>query len=357
VSLPLAYQVRHLRIEPNLVLAPMEGVTDLTFRRLIRQIGGAGLTVTEFVASEGLRRGIGRMEEMARIDPDERPVAIQIYGRDPDAMAEGARIVQDLGADICDLNFGCPSKKVCAHSGGSSLLRDLPLATAIVRRVRAAIDIPLTVKMRSGFDHSQRNAPEVAWMCQEEGAEAITIHWRTRTDLYGGVRAVDKIAEAKARVRIPVLGNGDVVDWPSAKRMFEETGVDGVMIGRGAIKNPWVFLQVRAQMLGQPPVEVDAEEKRRVLLGYYESLRLHFRTDHGALGRMKKIANYFVSGLPFASDLRYAILHSHTPDEAVAAVNRFFDFLAERRQRGERDPEPTVALDAAASLASADVLT
>lgn len=340
MSIPLATAVRNVRIEPNLVLAPMEGVTDLTFRRLIRQIGGTGLTVTEFIPSEGLRRGIERTETMARIDPDERPVSIQIYGRNPEAMAEGARIVQDLGADLCDLNFGCPSKKVCAHSGGSALLRDLPLATEIVRRVRAAISIPLTVKMRSGFDHTIRNAPEVAWMCQEEGVEAVTIHWRTRTDLYGGTRAVDKIAEAKARLSIPVFGNGDVVDWPSARRMFEETGVDGVMIGRGAIKNPWVFKQIRAEMLGLPQVEVDAEEKRRVLLGYYESLRGEFRTDHGALGRMKKIANYFVSGLPYASDLRYAILHSHTPDAAVDEVNRFFDGLAERERRRQEGREP-----------------
>ena len=347
MPLPLAYSVRHLRIEPNLVLAPMEGVTDLTFRRLIRQIGGAGLTVTEFIASEGLRRGIERMESMARIDPDEHPVAIQLYGRDPEAMAEGARIVEDLGADICDLNFGCPSKKVCAHSGGSSLLRDLPVATEIVRKVRAAIRIPLTVKMRSGFDHAQRNAPDVAWMCQEEGAEAITIHWRTRTDLYGGTRAVDKIAETKSRLRIPVLGNGDIVDWPSARRMFEETGVDGVMIGRGAIKNPWVFKQIRAEMLGEVPVEVDSQEKRRVLLGYYDSLRGEFRTDRGALGRMKKIANYFVSGLPHASELRYSILHSETPEAALDAVNWCFDALAERERRQEGESEAFASTHAA----------
>lgn len=325
--IPTSYTIRDIRIEPNVVLAPMEGVTDLTFRRLVRRIGGVGLTVTEFIPSEGLRRGAARMEQMARFDADEHPIAIQIYGRDPEAMAEGARIVEASGADICDINMGCPSKKVCAHSGGSALLKDVALATAIVRATRAAIRIPLTVKMRSGFDAGCRNAPDVAWMCQEEGVEAITIHWRTRADLYSGTRAVDKIAETKARLHIPVIGNGDITDHASALRMFEETGCDGVMIGRGAIKNPWVFRQIERQRRGEPPGEVDAFEKRRVLLDYYETVKREFRSDRGALGRMKKIANYFTAGLPYASELRYAILHSDTPDAAIQEVNTFFDAL------------------------------
>lgn len=331
---PTEYRVRDIVIRPNLVLAPMEGVTDLTFRRLVRRIGGTGLTVTEFVASEGLRRGVEKLEQMTRTDPDERPVAVQIYGRNPEAMAEAARIVQDGGADICDLNMGCPSKKVCAHSGGSSLMKDPALAVAIVRAVRAAISIPLTVKMRSGFDAESRNAPDLAYACQEEGAEAITIHWRTRADLYGGTRAVDKIAETKARLRVPVIANGDVVDFESAARMFRDTGCDGVMIGRGAIKNPWVFKQVWAQMQGEAPVVVDAAEKRRVLLDYFESIRGGFRTDLGALGRMKKIANYFTHGLPYGSDLRYAFLHSQTIEEAVEHTERFFSRL-EAREAGQ----------------------
>ncbi|MDP2306180.1 MAG: tRNA dihydrouridine synthase DusB [Pseudomonadota bacterium] len=342
--LPSHYYVRDIRIEPNLVLAPMEGVTDLTFRRLVRQIGGTGLTVTEFIASEGLRRGSERMEEMARFDPDERPVAVQIFGRDPESMAEAAKIIEDSGAGICDINMGCPSKKVCAHSGGSALLRDPGLATQIVRAVRAAIKIPLTVKMRSGFDADNRNAPDIAHMCQEEGVEAITIHWRTRTDLYGGTRAVDKIAEAKQRVRIPVIGNGDILDFQSAERMFKDTGVDGVMVGRGAVKNPWVFLQIGQQMRGEAPMVVTADEKRRVLLGYFQSIRDAFRTDHGSLGRMKKIANYFTHGLPHGSALRVAFLRSQSIDEAVSHTERYFDRLAVYETGGgwERDPHDPV---------------
>lgn len=340
---PTTYQVRHLRIEPNLVLAPMEGVTDLTFRRLVRSIGGTGLTVTEFIPSEGLRRGAAKMGQMARFDPDERPIAIQIYGRDPKAMAEGARIVEASGADLCDINMGCPSKKVCAHSGGSALLKDPALAVAIVRAVRAAIRIPLTVKMRSGFDHEHRNAPDVAWALQEEGVEAITLHWRTRADLYGGTRAVDKIAEAKARLSIPVVGNGDVVDWESAAAMFRDTGCDGVMIGRGAIKNPWVFRQIQDQMAGLPPREVDVAERRRVLFAYIEAIRGDFRTDRGALGRIKKIINYFTHAVPHGSELRTAMLHSDTPDEAVDHARRFFDRL-EAWEGGAHWTEPPPAL-------------
>ncbi len=332
--LPDHYYVRDIRIAPNLVLAPMEGVTDLTFRRLVRQVGGTGLTVTEFIASEALRRGVARTEEMARFDPDERPIAVQIYGRNPEAMAEAARIVEDSGATICDINMGCPSKKVCAHSGGSALMKDPELARDIVRAVRAAIRIPLTVKMRSGFDHEHRNAPDLAWMCQEEGAEAITIHWRTRADLYGGTRAVDKIAETKSRLRVPVIGNGDIVDAASARRMFEETGCDGVMIGRGAIKNPWVFLQIAQELRGEAPIVVDAVEKRRVLIGYFAGIQDHFRTDRGTLGRMKKIANYFTHGLPYGSELRTAFLHSRTIDEALEHTETYFERLA-AFERGE----------------------
>jgi nifR3 family TIM-barrel protein len=326
--LPTSYQIRDLTIAPNVVLAPMEGVTDITFRRLIRGIGGAGLTTTEFIASEGLKRGVGRMVEMCRFDEDERPIAIQIYGRRPDSMAEAARVVQDMGATICDINMGCPSKKVVAHSGGSALMREPDLAVQIVREVRKAIRIPLTVKMRSGFDAQSRNAPELAWRLQEEGAEAITIHWRTRADLYSGQRAVDKIAETKARLRVPVIGNGDVVDIPSALAMLRDTGCDGLMVGRGAIKNPWLLLQIGQHLRGEPVVQVTAAERERALLGYLEALRPNFHREHAVLGRFKKIAAYFTHGLPHGVGLRTGILHAHTIEEARQRALDYFGRLA-----------------------------
>ena len=324
MSLPSSYAVRHLRIAPNIVLAPMEGVTDLPFRRLIRTIGGAGLTCTEFIASEGLKRGVGKLLEMAEFDPDERPIAVQIYGRRPDSMAEAAKIVEDMGVDIVDINMGCPSKKVCAHSGGSALMKDPDLARDIVRAVRQAIEIPLTVKMRSGFSPEQRNAPEIARICQEEGAEAVAIHWRTRADKYGGVRAIDKIAETKAQLSIPVIANGDILDIPSAIQMFRDTGCVGIMVGRGAIRNPWLLLQISQVLAGETPVEVTADERHRVLLTYLDSIQDRFRNKQGVLGRFKKISNYFTKGLPHGSELRLLVLRSQSIEEAVAHLEAYF---------------------------------
>ena len=334
MTLPTHYMVRDVRIEPNVVLAPMEGVTDLPFRRLIREIGGVGMTATEFIASEGLKRGVGKMHEMAKFDPDESPISIQIYGRRPEVMAEAAKIVQDMGPTIVDINMGCPSKKVCAHSGGSALMKDPALARDIIRAVREAVTIPLTVKMRSGFDHTQRNADEIAWIAQEEGAEAITIHWRTRSDLYGGERMVDKIRETKDKLSIPVIGNGDVIDIPSAMRMFKETGCDGVMVGRGAIRNPWSLLQITQHLRGEEVTQITAADRRRVLLGYLDSLNGRFRSERGTLGRFKKISNYFTKGLPYGGDVRTLVLRSQTIEEAVEHLEIYFERLT-RFEAGE----------------------
>lgn len=324
---PASYSVRDVLIAPNVVLAPMEGVTDLTFRRLIRRIGGAGLTCTEFIPSVSLKHGGGKAWETAQFDPDERPVSVQLYGRDPQRLAEAARVVEAMGATFCDINMGCPSKSVCAHSGGSSLLKEPALVRQIVAAVRAAIAIPLTVKMRSGFDSRTRNATEIAWICQEEGAEAVTVHWRTREDRYGGVRAVDKIAEVKARLSVPVIGNGDVVDVPSALAMFAETGCDGVMIGRGAMRNPWLLLQVSQAIRGEPVLTVGSDQRRAVLLGYLADIRALFGADAPALGRFKKLANFFTQGLPGGDEARAELLHSQSLPEVVDRAERYFSRL------------------------------
>jgi nifR3 family TIM-barrel protein len=335
--------IRDVRVAPNLVLAPMEGVTDLTFRRLIRQIGGCGLTVTEFIPAEGLRRDVPRIREMVQFDLDERPISIQIYGRDAGALAEGAKIAQDLGADILDFNMGCPSKKVCAHSGGSALMKEPDLARHLVRNIRAAVSIPFTVKMRSGWDLQHKNAPEIAWMCQEEGAEMVTVHWRTRTDGYGGVRELDTIAAVKAKLRVPVLANGDIVDYESVVETLERTGADGVMIGRGAIKNPWVFAQVSARMRGEPVPVIDADERERVMLGYFSAIRDRFQHDRGALGRFKKIAKYFTHGVAYGSELRYRVLHAQEVEEVIRETRDFFDKLRGYEAGVEPNPFAGVA--------------
>ncbi|MEM6925994.1 MAG: tRNA-dihydrouridine synthase family protein, partial [Myxococcota bacterium] len=203
------FAIRDLRIDPGLVLAPMEGVTDLHFRRLVRSIGSVGLTVTEFIPGRSLAEGHKNALKMAEFDPDERPVSVQVYGRDPAVLGDAARFVQDeLGADIVDLNMGCPSKKVCKNSGGSALMREPELAREIVAAMRAAVSIPFTVKMRAGWDASLRNAPAIAKMCEDEGAEMVAVHWRTRADLYGGERDLSTVRAVKEAVGIPVLANG-----------------------------------------------------------------------------------------------------------------------------------------------------
>ncbi len=312
----------------------MEGVTDLTFRRLIRGIGGAGLTVTEFVPGAALGRGDKKVVQTVELDEDEHPVAVQLYGNAPGRMAEGARVVQGMGADIVDINMGCPSKRVCRSSGGSALMREPALAREIVAAVVSAVDIPVTVKMRSGFDASNRNAPEIAWICQEEGASAVTIHWRTRQDGYGGVRAVCKIAEAKGRLSIPVLANGDIVDVRSARRMFEDTGCDGLFVGRGAIRDPWLLLRLQRWMRGEEEPVVQDSDRHRLLLDYVAGLRARFaisigsqaRVDHAVLGRFKMFTKHFAT-LHLSKDetIRTKLLRSQTLDTALGHVEEYFD--------------------------------
>ncbi|MEZ4240104.1 MAG: tRNA-dihydrouridine synthase family protein [Myxococcota bacterium] len=328
-------RVRDIDIDPALVLAPMEGVTDLTFRRLVRSIGRCGLTVTEFVPGVALAEGHRSALRTVRFDADEHPVSVQVYGRDPDVLAEAARQVEEMGADIVDLNMGCPSKKVCAHSGGSALMKEPELARRIVRAIRAAVRIPFTVKMRAGWDDTLRNAPDLAAMCVDEGAEMIAVHWRTRADKYGGVRRLDTIAEVVRRVPVPVLANGDVVDVPSALETLDRTGAAGLMIGRGAIRDPWVFARIDRALRGLPPLQVDAAERERVLLEYFATIRTNFDSDRGALGRMKKIANHFCPGVGEGGDvLRSAVLHADTPDEAELRVRSFFAARREARLAG-----------------------
>ena len=326
-GLPIAYQVRELRIEPAVVLAPMEGVTDLPFRRLVRRLGGPGLTCTEFVASTSLKHGKGQMWETAQVDPDEHPVSVQLYGKDPARMGEAARVVEALGADICDINMGCPSKKVCRKSGGSALMREPELAARVVRSVRAATTLPVTVKMRSGFDAGLRNAPELARICEAEGANALTIHWRTREDRYGGERQVDKIAEAVQAVDIPVLGNGDVVDVASAVAMLRDTGCAGGMVGRGAMRDPWVCGRIAAWLRGEEPRDPSPEERLGALLSYFDAMEAHFGRPKAALGRMKMVSKQVLGGLPLPVDTVKTVLRSGSRAEAEGHLRAAFSTL------------------------------
>ena len=330
------YDVGGIRISPAAVLAPMEGVTNLVFRRLIRELGGPGLTFTEFFPSKSIAESGGKVLDEIAFDPEEYPIAIQIFGREPDVMAEAARVVQDMGATIVDINMGCPSKKVCARSGGSALMREPELAVEIVRAVRKVVTVPLTVKMRTGFDHSNKNAPELAYRFQEEGVDALTIHWRTKVDLYSGERDVTPIAEAVRRVRIPVLGNGDVVDIASADAMLRETGCAGVMVGRGAVQDPWLLLKIARWMRGEAQPVINARERERVLLMYHQKIHEAFGTDRAALNRLKMVTKHFAEPLVFGKTFRKRVVQSQETTEALDHIRRYFDLLAQF-ESGELD--------------------
>ena len=324
-----SYIIGDINISPNVVLAPMEGVTDLSFRRTIRRIGGVGLTCTEFVPASSLHKDRGQPWETVKFDKDESPVSVQIYGKNPKEMAEGARVVESTGADICDINMGCPSKRVCSRSGGSALMREPDLAREIVSAVRSAVSMPVTVKMRSGFDHTNRNAAELAYMCQEEGANAVTIHWRTREDRYGGQRDVTQIAEAVDRLSIPVIGNGDIVDIDSAKAMFLDTGCAGVMVGRGAIADPWLPTRIVRWQNGLGPLNLTAGDRKEAMFFYFEQIGDAMHSGKGVLGRMKMLSQRFAKALPNGEQLRSKLVRSQSVEELKDLATEYFAILEE----------------------------
>ncbi|HEU0053060.1 MAG TPA: tRNA dihydrouridine synthase DusB, partial [Longimicrobium sp.] len=250
-----------------LYLAPQAGVSESPFRRLCRSFG-ADVVVSEFVSAEGIRRHDRRTHSYLRFHDDERPIGIQIFGSDPQAMADAAALVEEVYApDYLDINFGCPVKKVASKNGGSGCLKDLGLVQSIIRAVKGAISIPTTVKIRSGWSEEMRTPVEIALRCQEAGAEVLTLHARTRTQMYSGHADWDEIAAVVEALDIPVIGNGDVWEGHDAKRMHDHTGCAGIMIARGSHGAPWIFRSARAALDGlAPPPEPTVEEKFRVVI-------------------------------------------------------------------------------------------
>jgi len=319
--IPRCYKVRDLEICPATVLAPMAGVTDTLFRRVIRGLGGCGLLMTEFTSSEGITRSAKKTLRYLYFQQDEHPITAQLFGANPAVMADAARMVEDLGYDAVDINLGCPAKKV-VKCGGSGLLRDLPLLAEIFRAVRSAVRIPLTIKLRAGWDENSIIAVEVAKMAEDCGVEGLAVHPRTREQGYSGRADWSLIAAVKQAVKTPVIGNGDVNTPEDADRIVAQTGCDGVMIGRAAATNPWIFAQMAQYVTtGRYDTPTDAD-RHRLLSGYYQEINAANLPD--GVGKMKQFACWFSHGVGNGSEFRRTVHAAKTQQEVLDSVERFF---------------------------------
>ena len=290
--------IGNVPLDPPYLLAPMAGMTDTAFRRLVKRRGGCGLVVTEMVSSEGLVRGIDRTLEYAEYTEEERPVSIQIFGGDPDKMAAAARIVEAMGADIVDVNMGCPVPKIAKHNAGCSLMRDPEHAAAIVRAMCRAVRIPVTVKMRAGWDERDINAPKLARMMEDAGAAAVAVHGRTAAQSYRGISDWRLIETVAREVSIPVFGSGDCVTARQVVDRTADTGVAGVLVGRGALRNPWIFRQAAELAAGGAEPEVTAADRGQFLLEYIEML---LREGRGRAARLPPRGAGHAPGAPPAA--------------------------------------------------------
>jgi len=337
------FRIRDIEINPPLVLSPMAGVTDVPFRALLKRRGGIGLTVSEFISVEGLTRNNPKSKRQMRFFEYERPFAVQIFGGQPERMRMAAEMAEEVGADILDINCGCPAPKVVKHGGGSGLLKDLPRLETILREIRKAITIPLTIKIRAGFYDHKKNAVEVARLAEDCGVEHIALHGRTKEQCYKGLADWDLVRQVKEAVKIPVSGSGDVVTIEDAFKRWRETNCDGILIGRGAMANPWIFRQVEDALAGREPFQPTLEDKRAVLIEYFDLLRADM-PEFAAVGRMKQLAGQFTKGLPGGARFRQVIYHSHSVTEVLDRIGEYFETVAAgRTYLGEGGPEPEEA--------------
>ncbi|MGH9510520.1 MAG: tRNA dihydrouridine synthase DusB [Terriglobales bacterium] len=327
-TVPNSLTIDKIVISPATVLAPMAGVTDTVFRRFIRNLGGCGLIMTEFTSADGvLRAKDKKAKRYLHFYEDEHPISAQLFGSNPQVMADAARMVEDLGFDLVDLNLGCPAKKVVKCNGGSGLLRDLPAIREIFEATRAAVKIPFTVKFRAGWNDENIICVELAKMAEGCGLNAVALHARTREQGYTGAARWEWIAEIKQSVKIPVIGNGDIRTPQDACAMIEQTGCDAVMIGRTAPSNPWIFRQI-AQYTENGRFEDPSESDRYQMIRTYFSMLIEEELPD-AQGKMKQFASWFTHGVPGGAGLRKAIYESKSAPEILLRVEEFFSPLCQ----------------------------
>src|SRR5947209_1691903 len=337
-------------------VAPMAGMTDTAFRRLVKRHGGCGLVVTEMVSSEGLVRGIDRTLEFAEFTEEERPVSIQIFGGDPLKMAAAAQIVEGMGADIVDVNMGCPVPKIAKHNAGCSLMREPEHAASVIAAMTRAVTIPVTVKMRAGWNDAEKNAPTLAKMVEDAGAAAIAIHGRTAAQSYSGTADWDLVADIADRLAIPVFGSGDCIDAEQVVARVQ-SGVEGVLVGRGVLRNPWILAQAADLAAGRTPREVTLEDRGRFLLDYIglllservrepEGFRHSFESripspesripspesrshDRWVINKIRALGSWYTKGLDNGSHLRTAINSTESIDALRELLGKFFGVVGE----------------------------